>query len=183
MGLFGLRKKINKKIEDDNVPIPSLKSKIPEIGEIKRAISEPKQAIQPMQSDMYKKTDQEFQLLQPILINSKIQDIPERTYEESDRSEIARPHIKIREIGEPIESPVISKPKGPIYIKIDNFESALSDFEEIKKRMYESFELLEKVKNIRGREDEELEIWEREVDNIKRRLANIDRDLFSRADY
>ncbi len=182
MGLFGLGKKKDRKIEDDSVPIPDSKSKIPEISEIKRAISEPKQAIQPMQS-VPQNSNQEFQLLQPISINPNIQEILKRPYEESDGMEIARPRIRIKEIGEPIESPVISKPKGPIYIKIDNFESALADFEEIKKRMYESFELLEKVKNIRGREDEELEIWEREVDNIKRRLANIDRDLFSRADY
>ena len=91
--------------------------------------------------------------------------------------------MRIRDISEPLEAPIRAKARGPIYVKIEKFESALSDFEEIRKRLHESFELLEKVKSIRGREEEELETWEREVDNIKKKLLDIDRNLFNRTDY
>ena len=109
------------------------------------------------------------------------QEYPSKMYEKEIPAE--RPRIRIREISDSLETPIMAKAKGPIYVKIEKFESALSDFEDIRKRLHESFELLEKVKSIRGREEEELDAWEREVDNIKKKLLEIDRNLFNRTDY
>ena len=129
----------------------------------------------------------EFKLLQPLPVRPRMQEMRDINYEKNMEEEYAKPaekpRIKIRDISEPLEAPIREKAKGPVYVKIEKFESALSDFEEIRKRLHESFELLEKVKSIRGREEEELEAWEREVDNIKRKLLEIDRNLFNRADY
>jgi len=195
MGLFGFGKNKEKKNEGSNsVPLPSEKSSIPEIGEIKKAVSKPRREfwqMQPIQQkndeDINENPFKEFKLLQPLPVRPRMQEMRDINYEKNMEEEYAKPaekpRIKIRDISEPLEAPIREKAKGPIYVKIEKFESALSDFEDIRKRLHESFELLEKVKSIRGREEEELEAWEREVDNIKRKLLEIDRNLFNRADY
>lgn len=68
----------------------------------------------------------------------------------------------------------------PIFVKIDRFESALSAFEEIKRRLKESFELLEKIKRTRSKEKEEIDAWEREINEIKENLDALDKKLFGR---
>ena len=195
MGIFGLGKKKEKKEEENySIPSPSEKSKIPEIGEIKKAVSEPREILPPLiqKKDIYAQEnnsdyDDKFKLLQPMPIKPRIQEIQDMDYERGMDTEYTKPmerqRMRIRDISEPLEAPIRAKARGPIYVKIEKFESALSDFEEIRKRLHESFELLEKVKSIRGREEEELETWEREVDNIKKKLLDIDRNLFNRTDY
>ena len=56
MGIFGLGKKKEKKEEENySIPSPSEKSKIPEIGEIKKAVSEPREILPPLiqKKDIY----------------------------------------------------------------------------------------------------------------------------------
>lgn len=184
MGLFGLGKKKDNKEQTDSVPTPSSQNKIPDVREIKKAISEPKQSqsppLQPLQYNQ-NKSSQSFQLLQPVSIKPRTM---ESTPESPIEPERAPSRLRIRDISEPMGNAVSAKSKEPIYIKIDKFESAQEDFEDIKQRLHDSFELLDKIKSVRGREEEEeLEVWEREVENIKRRLLDIDRNLFSKVDY
>ena len=73
----------------------------------------------------------------------------------------------------------ISKLKEPIFVKIDKFRDALSNLELIKKKLQESSELLEKIKEIRGSEEEELEKWSQEINVIKEKVSQIDKKLFS----
>jgi len=73
----------------------------------------------------------------------------------------------------------ISKLKEPIFVKIDKFRDALSNLELIKKKLQESSELLEKIKEIRSSEEEELEKWSQEINVIKEKVSQIDKKLFS----
>ena len=73
----------------------------------------------------------------------------------------------------------ISKLKEPIFVKIDKFRDALSNLEFIKRKLQESSELLEKIKEIRGSEEEELEKWSQEINVIKEKVSQIDKKLFS----
>lgn len=101
-----------------------------------------------------------------------------------------------QEIGEPATPPPavpqryeISQPrkeragavklKEPIFIKIDNFKEALSNFELIKERLIEIDELLRKLKETRVKEQEEFDSWEKEVVEIKSKVDDIDERLFS----
>jgi len=66
----------------------------------------------------------------------------------------------------------------PLYIKLDKFENALSTFNEIKLKVSEIDSLLRNIREIKMREEKELNEWEREIETIKAKLENIDRDLF-----
>lgn len=72
-----------------------------------------------------------------------------------------------------------TKPREPIFIKIDNFKDALSNFELIKERLIEIDELLKKLKETRIKEQDEFDSWEKEVIEIKSRVDEIDEKLFS----
>jgi len=77
------------------------------------------------------------------------------------------------------EHKAVSKLKEPIFVKIDKFRDALSNLEIIKKKLQESSELLDKIKEIRSNEEEELENWSHEITLIKDKVNMIDKRLFS----
>ncbi len=70
--------------------------------------------------------------------------------------------------------------QGPVYIRLDKFETTLDAFDKIRTKIKEIEELLKKTKEIRTKEEEELEQWEREIDIIKSKIEAIDRDIFSK---
>ena len=72
--------------------------------------------------------------------------------------------------------------KGSIFIQIDKFEDALESFSEIKRRVNEISDMLKDVKEIRDREDVEMNEWEREVETIKSRIDSLDSEIFKKLD-
>ena len=68
----------------------------------------------------------------------------------------------------------------PLFIKLDTFESALSSFNEIKLRIHEIESLLRNIKEVKMKEEKELNEWEREVQTIKARLEQIDKEIFDK---
>lgn len=88
--------------------------------------------------------------------------------------------VRAREI-EPVTEPV-TKSREPVFVKIDKFESALSAFEEIKRRLEESFELLEKIKKARAKEKEEIDAWEKEIEGIRENIKELDEKLFGKVE-
>lgn len=77
---------------------------------------------------------------------------------------------------------VHSKEIEPIYVKLDKFQTTVSAFEEIKTKVLEIENMLTKIKEVREREDRELEEWENEVQVIKSRIESVDRDIFDKFD-
>ncbi len=72
-----------------------------------------------------------------------------------------------------------SPKEKPVYIKINRYENALENFENIKDHIREASETIAKIKDIRRKEDADLAAWETELGEIKRKLAIIDKKLFS----
>jgi hypothetical protein len=87
-----------------------------------------------------------------------------------------------------IETPELRPPKQiikeiePIYIRLDKFNITSESFEEIKRKVQEIESLLAKTKDIREKEQKELEEWEKEIQGIKARLDSIDKNLFKQLD-
>jgi hypothetical protein len=67
----------------------------------------------------------------------------------------------------------------PIFVKIDKYREALANLEMIKRKLHETSNLLEKIKETRAREEEELNIWAEEINVIKEKISLIDKKLFS----
>ena len=73
-----------------------------------------------------------------------------------------------------------SRAKEPIFVKIDKFKDALANFEIIKEKLLEIDNLLKKIKETKAKEQEELDSWEKEVEDIKAKTQIIDERLFSK---
>jgi len=77
------------------------------------------------------------------------------------------------------EEKEIPKAKEQIFVKIDRFKDALTNFELIKKKLQQTSSLLEKIRETRAKEEEELNLWQEELDSIKTKIFSIDKKLFS----
>ena len=69
--------------------------------------------------------------------------------------------------------------KEPIFVKIEKYREALTNLETIKRKLKETSSLLEKIRETRAREEEELELWSQEIDSIKEKIGLIDKKIFS----
>jgi len=77
------------------------------------------------------------------------------------------------------ENKPITKPVEPIYIRIDKFQSAQKNFEQIKDKVKEIESLLQKVKDVKSQEETELNGWTEDIEKIKARLAEVDSEIFN----
>ena len=68
----------------------------------------------------------------------------------------------------------------PLFIKLDTFEKAISSFNEIKLRMNEIETLLRNIREVKVQEERELNDWENEIETVKSRLSQIDKDIFDK---
>lgn len=84
--------------------------------------------------------------------------------------------ISGKDFGERIKSSV--KELQPVYIRLDNFKLGMDSFEDIKNKVLEIEDLLSKIKEIRSREEKELSEWEREIQVVKARIEQINKDVF-----
>jgi len=136
------------------------------------------------------KNDQKFQ---PRVIKQEVtkpqQEMLKSQFEEpakpikiSPESKIT-PLAKSREIAEisPKSRPPIKGVK-PIYVRLDKFEASLDSFGEIKKKIIDMEEVLRKTREIKQKEEQELETWEREIQIIKSRIDSIDKTIFDKLD-
>ncbi|MEM3074395.1 MAG: hypothetical protein QW727_00405 [Candidatus Pacearchaeota archaeon] len=66
----------------------------------------------------------------------------------------------------------------PLFIKLDTFEKTVSSFNEIKLKVSEIESLLRKIQEIKRNEEKELNQWEEEIEFIKARLEQINKEIF-----
>ena len=78
-----------------------------------------------------------------------------------------------------MEMPMARSREEPIFVKIDKYREALMNLETIKRKLHDTSNLLEKIKETRAKEEEELNIWAEEINAIKEKISVIDKKLFS----
>src|SRR3989344_4813916 len=64
------------------------------------------------------------------------------------------------------------------FVKIDKYEDAVNTLNEIKKLSEEAENVLNRLRDIKQKEDYQIETWERSLENIKSKVLRIDKDLF-----
>ncbi len=166
------KKKEAPRQEEKRFELPELPP-LPEIREIKEAIAPPMgaSALPSLTPQSFTgRATEEIGLPEIRTQASVIQEVtpePSYSYPQEARAEFLEEKRPI-------------KLKEPIFVKIDKFKDALNNFEAIKKKLTEIEALLKKVKETRSREQEELDMWEREIMTIKDRVASIDGKLFSK---
>ncbi|MEK6818726.1 MAG: hypothetical protein AABY10_02220 [Nanoarchaeota archaeon] len=73
--------------------------------------------------------------------------------------------------------------KGPdVFVKIDKFYSAKKTISDVKAKLEEIDSLINKVREVKLREEQELSSWEREFNDIKTRLKEVTENIFERVE-
>ncbi|MCK5449991.1 hypothetical protein KAI32_03940 [Candidatus Pacearchaeota archaeon] len=72
----------------------------------------------------------------------------------------------------------VVKKTEPIFVRIDKFQLAQKNLEQIKERVKEIESILGKIKDIKSREEAELNGWTEDVEKIKSQLSEIDSSVF-----
>lgn len=170
----------------------------PEIKEFPTMPEEMDQDFEPEQQEIHQlpsfpKSEVGEQFSQNSIKNAVVggdfeEDIPSMDYKEIEMPEqgletktqpmIAPPKIE--------EQPMIDsepeKPKSnePIFIRIDKFEESMKIFDGVKGKLSEIEHMLNEVKELKEKEQEELTGWEESIQKLKLQIEKVDRDIFSK---
>ena len=66
----------------------------------------------------------------------------------------------------------------PIFVRIDKFQAAQKNFEQIREKVKEIESVLKKIKDVKSQEETEIKGWTEDVEKIKARLSEIDTGIF-----
>ncbi len=107
--------------------------------------------------------------------------ISQSMYNDLERIPLLEPEMK-RSMT--IEKPILSSTKQkikndePVYVRLDKFKITQEAFSEIQSKVSDIEKTLLKLKELRDKEQKELELWEQELQLLKSRLDSIDSHLF-----
>jgi len=94
--------------------------------------------------------------------------------------ESAIPKLPKREPIKHLGHKATDDPTEPIFVRIDKFQSAQKNFEHIKNKIGNIESTLKKIKEIKIKEEEEINGWSKEVELLKSKLSEIDSDIFDK---
>ena len=112
-------------------------------------------------------------------VESLIPELPKRIISLPPKAEIQKPKTLIvnEKLAPTLEE--ASKQNEPIFVRIDKFQAAQKNFEDIRSKVAEMESVLQKIKEVKAQEEDELKGWGEDTENLKSRLAEIDGDIFS----
>ncbi|MBT4375909.1 hypothetical protein HOD29_00855 [archaeon] len=113
----------------------------------------------------------------PEVEHSKPMDYPEE-FHPQEMPTIEMP--KLESVPEP--APTHSRTAEPIFIRIDKFEESLNIFNQAKEQISEIEHMLENTKELKQKEEEELNSWVEEIQKLKTQVEKVDRDIFSKVE-
>jgi hypothetical protein len=99
--------------------------------------------------------------------------------EKVESQKLAAPILPEAPIQSPPHQAQYENQSEPIFVRIDKFQAAQKNFDEIKSKVAEIELVLQKIKDVKSQEDEELKGWTKDTEKLKSRLAEIDSGLFS----
>ncbi|MCR4284620.1 MAG: hypothetical protein NUV97_01085 [archaeon] len=83
------------------------------------------------------------------------------------------------ELNASVDNKPVTKSMEPIFVRIDKFQASQKNFKEIREKVTDIENVLEKIKGVRAKEEEEINNWSTEVEKLKSRLTDIDSDIFN----
>lgn len=105
-------------------------------------------------------------------------EMPQETMQSTPEPMIEAPKIE----AQPMIDSEPEKPKSnePIFIRIDKFEESMKIFDGVKGKLGEIEHMLNEVKELKEKEQEELTGWEDSIQKLKLQIEKVDRDIFSK---
>ena len=68
----------------------------------------------------------------------------------------------------------------PVFVRIDDYKNIIEVLDLLKIKLGEAQQVLEKIAELKGKEDEEIERWHTELEDVERKVDFIDSTLFER---
>lgn len=109
--------------------------------------------------------------------------IPSEPITKSSTQEMEEPlqKSKLEKMEEQLPKSKLGKNQD-IFIRLNKFHSAKKALSETEERLAEINLLLQKIRETKMREDQELSGWEKELENIKARIQEITKNIFEKVD-
>lgn len=76
------------------------------------------------------------------------------------------------------ERPFMIPEERAIFVKVEKYKEAIDTLEIIKERLKTTQIILNELKNLKSKEDAQMEEWQSSIDDIKNKLMLIDNNLF-----
>lgn len=70
------------------------------------------------------------------------------------------------------------KTGAPVFVKVEDYKEILDVLEMIRARVHEIKQVLDNLKSLRNEEDAELEIWDKAISEIEKKVEGIDKIMF-----
>jgi hypothetical protein len=102
----------------------------------------------------------------------ELPELPDEGPEEEPRAPMPKIMPKQKTAGVPETAE-----KRPLFIKVEKFREMLASVETIEKKIREMSAVMQKLKDIRAREEETMAQWETEIQELKMRLEVIEKTL------
>lgn len=71
----------------------------------------------------------------------------------------------------------------PVFVKIEEYRDVIDVMELIKSKIGESKEILARINQLKNEEDNELELWHNEIEDIENKIDFVDKSMFPPGDY
>jgi uncharacterized protein Yka (UPF0111/DUF47 family) len=65
----------------------------------------------------------------------------------------------------------------PVFVKIDEYKEVLDVLELMKNKVEQAKELLNKINTLKNEEDSEIEAWKTNIEDIEKKIDNVDGSL------
>lgn len=66
----------------------------------------------------------------------------------------------------------------PLFVRIDNYKEAMHTLDALKAKLSDAEELLAALEEVKAQEEQKLDDWKKDIQNIKDKLVSIDKELF-----
>ena len=77
-------------------------------------------------------------------------------------------------------NPMSPKKDEPFFVRIDKFNQAKDNFEDISRKLNDLERLIEKMDDLKVRENKEIEDFKKDTGSIKQTLTEVDKEIFSK---
>ncbi len=67
--------------------------------------------------------------------------------------------------------------RAPVFVKVEEYRAIRDLLDAIKQRLSQARELLSKVNELKQQEDQQVEAWAHDIDDVEERLSSIDKSL------
>lgn len=168
-------------VQENNFELPTLPSNIGQKFNqeiVKSAVNDSGLGLPPLpETEIVQELPREFKFEKSAPQRKEMPSLPSKDSEEQEMI----PSISSEKIKPIIKDGKAKTDLEPIFVRIDKFQAAKKDLIEINKKVKSVETLLNKLEEIKDKEDSEIDQLAKDLEILKTRLASVDSNVFQKA--